>query len=131
MGKRQQILNTISNAVRSVIKKDDDVAYGIALSKMKVRLKHEVDNEHDPYAVLVQVWSKKKKKWYGIGYVPRKITMDSGDKKIALCEVITKMLRRDMIDKATIDYIGTFNRFDDGVEKVITYCKVTVHFRTS
>lgn len=129
MGNRQKTLRVLSNAVRSVCKTKDLHEYGNALSNLNVRLKWEKDNAHDAYAVLIQVWSGKRKKWIGLGYVPRKIQI--GKDKTPLCVVVAKMVHRNMIQKVFIEYIGSFERIDkDGEEKIIYYCKVMITFKT-
>jgi len=129
MGNRQKTLRKLCNAVRLVCKEPDAVdEYDMALSKINVRLKRDRDNAHDAYAVLVQVWSKKKEKWLGLGYVPRKIQIPKNNKKTALCVVVAKMLSRKMIKGVRILDLGHFIRNHDDEEKIIYYCKVEIEF---
>ena len=103
------------------------------LYTISVKLVPENDNKVDKYAIGVLVFSRKKKAWVQLGYVPQKYKIDVKKEGrrggIPLNEILHPLVSKGYVSKTTIVGLGQFTPYEeDGDPKVIYYLKIRVEY---
>lgn len=101
------------------------------LRTIDVKLMPESDNKVDKYAIKVMVYSRIKKGWVHLGYVPQKYKLDLVVKGrrggIPLNEVLHPLVDKGYVKKVLITGLGSWSPYEeDGERRIIYFLKVTV-----
>jgi hypothetical protein len=128
---RQQVLRRLRNACMKVAQKmpgdkkigDHSPRYLGLIRKMKLKFKPEPKNAYDPHAIRIVVWSKKKKEWICLGYVPKKYRLKYKTKFVPLNQVVGLLIKGNRLKRI---YLSELTYFQDPNKGPIYFCRVTL-----
>jgi hypothetical protein len=102
---------------------DKSPRYLACIRRLKLKLKPDPKNKYDPHAIQVLVWSKNRKKWMCIGYVPKKFRLQFKSKSVPLNKIVCLLISSNRIKRK---YLTDLSYFRNESDELVYYCKVTL-----